>query len=54
MWASLYTNLNQFSDWLNQADRMVLDIGKEGLPLKDMKQKQKDLEKQVILFYLYL
>lgn len=54
VWASLYTNLNQLSDWLSQADRMVLDIGKEGLPLKDMKQKQKDLEKQVCSINLFL
>jgi flagellar biosynthesis/type III secretory pathway chaperone len=39
--------LDQFDTWLDQADKMVLDLSKEGLPLKDMKQKQKDLEKQV-------
>lgn len=46
VWVGLYTNLDQFGEWLDQADRMVLDISK-GQPLKDMKQKQKDLEKQV-------
>lgn len=45
-WLGLYTNLNQFGEWLDQADRMVADISKDGIPLKDMKQKQKDIEKQ--------
>ncbi|GBP04627.1 hypothetical protein EVAR_3963_1 [Eumeta japonica] len=47
VWANLYSMLEEFGEWLDGADRTLEEISRQNIPFKDVKQKMKDLEKQV-------
>lgn len=47
VWARLYSLLEQLGEWLDSAARTAEHASNPRLPLKDAKQKLRDLDKQV-------
>lgn len=48
-WARLYAQLEACGEWLDSAERQLDAARDPDLPFKDLKQKVRDLDKQVRL-----